>query len=311
MTVGSGRVGAKRSAVRFVTYPAALTMSLPTHSLSLSVDHLTVRYGRRTALHSVSFEAGTGSTALLGRNGAGKSSLVRCLATTLEPASGTVTFNRIPAVGRSTRQYRRLLGYVPQNPGTYASWRVRAFVEHMAALKDLPWRSTRSEADRVLDLVDLSEERRRRISSLSGGMRQRLALACSLLGSPRLLVLDEPTTGLDPEQRMRFRQVIGTAADSACVILSTHLTEEVTAFCDRVLVLDKGRIRFDGSPQELTAQAAGYVWTSPEHSPGTWASWKVPGGMRHLGPRVPVDGLAQNPTIDDGYLTVIRQGGQS
>ena len=274
---------------------------------SLSVESLTVTYGKLCALDCVDLGAGPGATALLGPNGAGKSTLIRWLATVQAPDSGVIRFNGLGLTGRSElREYRRHLGYMPQSPGAYPSWTLMGFLSYIAELKEIPRPRIRSECERVLDLVDLSDRRKHRARSLSGGMRHRLGLACALLGSPDLIILDEPTTGLDPEQRMQFRRVIAREAAHACVLICTHLTEEVTAFCSRVLVLDHGRFLFDGTPAELTARADGRTWLAPGVDPDSWAAWDVSGGVRQVCPTRPAQGVPLTPTIDDGYLATLH-----
>jgi ABC-2 type transport system ATP-binding protein len=155
---------------------------------------------------------------------------------------------------------------------------------------------------RVIDEVDLGDVRSKKIRKLSGGMRRRIALAQALLGDPALLILDEPTVGLDPEQRLRFRQIISRHADRRCVVLSTHMTEDVEALCDRVVVLDRGATAFDGTPAGLASLATDRVWVSDQIDPGALVSWRTgTGRQRHIGdPPAGAELLA--PTVQDGYL---------
>ncbi|CAM5279524.1 ABC transporter ATP-binding protein [Streptomyces violaceorubidus] len=162
---------------------------------------------------------------------------------------------------------------------------------------------------RVLEAVDLGEVRGRRIKKLSGGMRQRVALAAALVGDPGFLVLDEPTVGLDPEQRMRFRELIAEAGEGRTVLLSTHQTEDVAMLCHRVIVMAAGAVRFDGTPAELTARAAGRVWNSAEKDPGAKAGWRTgTGSFRNVGDPPPGAEPAE-PTLEDGYLLVLDGAG--
>ena len=157
----------------------------------------------------------------------------------------------------------------------------------------------------MLDLVGLGDVAHRKMRKLSGGMRQRVALAQSLLGEPDLLVLDEPTVGLDPEQRLRFRDLVSRIAADRVVVLSTHLTEDVEALCDQVVVLDDGGVRFDGTPAELAAVAAGRVWCSANaHEPGA-LSWRMgDGSHRHIGTPT-ADAELLPPSVEDGYLLLL------
>ena len=157
----------------------------------------------------------------------------------------------------------------------------------------------------MIEEVDLSDVRGKRIKKLSGGMRQRVALAAALVGDPGFLVLDEPTVGLDPEQRMRFRELIARAGEGRTVLLSTHQTEDVAMLCNRVVVMAAGVIRFDGTPAELTARAAGRVWSSAERDPGAMAGWRTGLGVfRNVGDPPPGADLVE-PTLEDGYLITL------
>ncbi len=275
------------------------------------VHQLIKSYGRQTALDGVSLELGPGITGLLGRNGAGKTTLLRILATGLARSSGEVrVLGEDPedAVGRLA--IRRQLGYVPQESALYESFTPFDFVDYVAILKEHTDRAARhAEVRRVLDAVDLGDVTRKKVRKLSGGMKRRVSLAQALLGDPRLLVLDEPTVGLDPEQRLRFRQLISRHADRRCVVLSTHMTEDVEALCDRVIVIDEGVVRFDGMPVELTETARGNVWIADRPEPSALVSWRTGEGRhRHIG-SAPADAELVTPTLQDGYL--LLSGGLS
>jgi ABC-2 type transport system ATP-binding protein len=180
-------------------------------------------------------------------------------------------------------------------------------VDYVAVLKEWNDRGRRhDEVRRVLDLVDMTEDMHRRIRSMSGGMQRRIALAASLIGSPELLVLDEPTAGLDPEQRLRLRGVLSAAGRRGCVVVSTHLTDEVAALCNRVLVLDHGTVRFDDEPARLASVANGRVWIDDAPGPGAVHSWYTPdGAVRSVG-SPPSGAQLVEPTLDDGYLLLTR-----
>ena len=268
-----------------------------THSLSKS-------YGGSPAVDSLDLELTNGVTGLLGPNGAGKTTLLRMLATSMAPSSGELRIlGHDPASPAGRLAIRRVLGYVPQELGLYDNFTAFEFVDYIAILKEHVDRQARhDEVRRVVDDVDLGDVRSKKIRKLSGGMRRRVALAQALLGDPSVLVLDEPTVGLDPEQRLRFRQIISRHADRRCVVLSTHMTEDVEALCDRVIVLDRGAITFDGTPPGLAELATGRVWVSDEIDPGALVSWRTgTGRQRHVGdPPAGAELLA--PTVQDGYL---------
>jgi ABC-2 type transport system ATP-binding protein len=278
-------------------------MSEPT----LELESLGKRYGRRPALADVTLGLDGGVLGVLGPNGAGKTTLLRVIATVLAPDTGRVRLLGCdPARSDGRLAIRRRLGYLPQEPGFHRSFTAFEFVDYVAILKELVDRRARhAEVRRVLGLVDLEHEAHRKIRRLSGGMRRRLALALALIGDPDLLVLDEPTVGLDPEQRLRFRALVSEHGEGRTVVLSTHQTEDVAALCPRVVVLVDGRVRFDGTPRELTNLARGQVWIADEREPGARLSWRTSEGVhRHIGDPSPSADLVP-PTLEDGYLNVL------
>jgi len=278
---------------------------------TVSASGLSLRYGGTRALDDVSLRLTPGVTGLLGPNGAGKTTLLRVLATAVPADRGAFTaLGHDPATAGGRQEVRRRLGYLPQAPGFHPDFTAFEFVDYVAILKELTDRAARHrEVRRVLDEVDLAGVRGKRIKKLSGGMRQRVALAAALVGDPGFLVLDEPTVGLDPEQRMRFRELIAQAGEGRTVLLSTHQTEDVAMLCHRVLVMASGRIRFDGTPAELTAQAAGRVWSSAERDPGAKAGWRTgTGSFRNVG-SPPDSADLLEPTLEDGYLLTLDDAG--
>jgi ABC-2 type transport system ATP-binding protein len=278
---------------------------------TVSAAELTLRYSRKTALDGVSFTLHDGVTGLLGPNGAGKTTLLRILATATAADSGELTtLGRDPRTAAGRLAVRRRLGYLPQNPGFHPNFTAFEFVDYIAILKELVDRRSRhGEVRRVLAAVGLDDQRAVKIKALSGGMRQRVALAAALLGDPALVILDEPTVGLDPEQRLRFRELIAESGEGRTVLLSTHQTEDVMTVCQRVIVLDHGRSRFQGEPTELAAIARGRVWTSATRSPGALAAWRTgAGSYRNIGDP-PAGAELIEPTIEDGYLMLIDAAG--
>ncbi|MFL6178252.1 MAG: ABC transporter ATP-binding protein [Actinomycetes bacterium] len=272
-----------------------------------SVSDLKRRYGRTQALDGATFEIGSGVTGLLGPNGAGKTTLLRILATVAAPDSGAVTvFGRNPARADERTDIRRRLGYLPQDPGFQRGFSVFEFVDYVAILKEMANRRERhEEVRRVIEAVDLTSVSGKRVRALSGGMKRRTALAASLLGDPQFLVLDEPTAGLDPEQRLRFRDLVSRAGEGRAVLLSTHQTEDVAALCQDVVVLDRGRVLFHGTPAELTAVASQRVWFADERQPGAELAYRTGDGrVRHLG-SPPSGADTAEPTLEDGYLLLV------
>lgn len=274
---------------------------------TVSAEGLTLRYGGTAALDGVSLRLAPGVTGLLGPNGAGKTSLLRVLATAVPPDRGAFTvLGHDPATPDGRLAARRALGYLPQTPGHHPDFTAFEFVDYVAILKELTDRAVRHrEVRRVLEAVDLGEVRGKRIKRLSGGMRQRVALAAALVGDPGFLVLDEPTVGLDPEQRIRFRELVAEAGEGRTVLLSTHQTEDVAMLCQYVVVLAAGRVHFEGTPAELTARAAGCVWSGTRRDPGARAGWRTGDGtFRNVG-HPPAGAQLLEPTLEDGYLLVL------
>jgi ABC-2 type transport system ATP-binding protein len=267
------------------------------------------RYGHLRALDGVTFDVEPSVTGLLGPNGAGKTTLMRMVATVLAPDGGALRLlGRDPSAADDRVQIRRRIGYMPQEPGFYRSFTAFEFVDYVAILKEMTDRAHRhDEVRRVLADVGLETVAHRKVKALSGGMRRRLAFAQALLGEPDLLVLDEPTAGLDPEQRLRFREVVSQLPNRPTVLLSTHQTEDVTALCERVIVLAGGEVRFDGTPGELARTAGGRVWIGEERESGALLSWRTGDGRyRHIG-QPPGGSDLESPTVDDAYLLMVGE----
>ena len=273
----------------------------------LWVEGVSKRYGSLRALDGVSLSMEAGITGLLGPNGAGKTTLLRCLATVLAPDSGDIrVLGRDPDRPSERTEIRRQIGYMPQEAGFYRSFTVFDFLDYIAILKEEVDREQRhGDVRRVLGLVGLENRSTDKIRKLSGGMRQRLALAQALLNEPQVLLLDEPTAGLDPEQRLRFRDMLSRLSEFGAVLLSTHQTEDVAALCDRVVVLDGGRVRFDGTPRDLTSLASGKVWLVPERPETARVSWRTAEGWYRGVGEPPTNAELIEPTIEDAYLLLV------
>ena len=281
-----------------------------THN-AVYADDVTKSFGRTRAVAGIGLIAERGVTGLLGPNGAGKTTLLRCLATVLAPDAGTLRLlGRDPGAAAQRREIRRRLGYLPQEPGFQRGFTAFEFIDYIAILKEMANRRSRhDEVRRVIAEVGLETVSAKKIRKLSGGMRRRLALAQALLGSPELLILDEPTVGLDPEQRLRFRELIGRAGEGRTVILSTHQTEDVAALCGRVMIMSEGRVRYSGSPADLVGQAAGRVWLDERRDPRAAVAWRTGDGRyRNVGAAPPGAHLVE-PSIEDAYLLLIGDRG--
>jgi ABC-2 type transport system ATP-binding protein len=262
-------------------------------------------YGAVRALDHVDLDLVHGVTGLLGPNGAGKTTLMRILATLMAPDRGSVRIEGLdPTDARQRLELRRRLGYLPQDLGLYPRFTVFEFVDYIAIMKELKDRRERHRrVAAALEAVGLEDVSGRRIKTLSGGMARRVGIAQALVADPDLLILDEPTAGLDPQQRARFRELLASLGSRRQVILSTHLVEDVAAICTSVVILWEGSSVFHGSPQELRERAAGMVWSSDEPATGALASWRTETGTyRVVGDRPSQRAESLPPTVEDGYL---------
>jgi ABC-2 type transport system ATP-binding protein len=226
--------------------------------MNVELTDLTRRFGRTQAVAGVSLTGGPGVFGLLGPNGAGKTSLLRMMATVLPPSSGRMSLlGRDPRGYGPRREIRRRLGYLPQNLGYYPGFTVAEFVEYFALLKEMPAKQVPLAVATAVERVGLADRARTKLRTLSGGMLRRAGIAQAIVNEPELLLLDEPTAGLDPEQRLEFRALLRDMGQRATVIVSTHLVEDVGAACTEVALMDKGKIVFHGTPTDLIARGEG------------------------------------------------------
>ena len=272
-----------------------------------------MRYGRHTALRGIDLALREGVTGLLGPNGAGKSTLMKILATLLAPSRGLVRIGswHLP---REQAQVRRGLGYLPQEFGLPGNLTGREYLHYAAIMKDVPER----EADHLLSEVGLEEASNRRLSAYSGGMKQRVGIAQALLGDPDLLIVDEPTAGLDPEQRTHLRTLLARRRSGRVTLLSTHVVADLEQVADFVVVLHKGELRFAGTLTELAAWAEGCVWSlsgpasAPRPTGAQIIAERVQEGRlvrRLLAPARPAPCAEPvTPTAEEGYLSLIARG---
>jgi ABC-2 type transport system ATP-binding protein len=226
--------------------------------VNIELTDVTRTFGRNKAVDAVSLAVGPGVFGLLGPNGAGKTSLLRMLATVLPPSSGAVRLlDQDPGRPAARTQIRRRLGYLPQNLGYYPSFTVAEFVEYFALLKEMPANQVPRAVAAAIERVDLGPKAKSRLRTLSGGMLRRVGIAQAIVNEPELLLFDEPTAGLAPEQRVGFRSLIRDLGRQATVVVSTHLVEDVGAACSEVGLMAEGKVVFRGTPDELTALGAG------------------------------------------------------
>jgi ABC-2 type transport system ATP-binding protein len=226
--------------------------------MNVEITEVTRRFGRTQAVAGVSLETGPGVFGLLGPNGAGKTTLLRMMATVVPPSSGGMRLlGRDPGSYAARKEIRRRLGYLPQNLGYYPGFTVAEFVEYFALLKEMPAGQVPRAVAAAIERVDLGSRARAKLRTLSGGMLRRAGIAQAIVNDPELLLLDEPTAGLDPEQRMAFRGLLRDLGQRSTVIVSTHLVEDVGAACSRVAVMNEGQVVFHGTPADLTARGEG------------------------------------------------------
>jgi len=228
--------------------------------MELTIERLSKRYGEHWALRELSLRCSPGLLGLVGPNSAGKTSLMRMIATLLEPSAGTIRWNGqdIRTHGQALRQ---VLGYLPQDFGIYPEFTGRQFLRYLAAMKGLPGALLNRRVDEVLEVVNLEAVADRKLPTYSGGLKQRLGIAQALLNDPELLIVDEPTAGLDPGERVRFRTLLAGLTRNRIVLLSTHIISDVEAVANRLVILQQGRVLVDTTPEELLAKTAGSVWS--------------------------------------------------
>lgn len=232
------------------------------------IENLTKTYaGGVRALDSVSLSIPIGMYGLLGPNGAGKSTLMRTIATLQDPDSGNITLGDIDVLSEKTK-VRQLLGYLPQEFGVYPKTSARAMLDHIAILKGITNRGERrNRVEAMLNRVNLSQHARKSISSFSGGMKQRFGIAQALIGDPQLLIVDEPTAGLDPGERNRFYNLLSEVGENIIVILSTHIVQDVKELCTQMAIIHQGTVRFAGAPADAEASLAGHIWQKSVSKP--------------------------------------------
>lgn len=216
--------------------------------MELTIDRLTKQYKNKIAVDRVSLHLKPGVCGLLGANGAGKTTLMRMLCGVLKPTGGTVFFEGNDV---STEEYRKNLGYLPQDFGYYPGFTGLEFLDYMALLKGLPKSAAKKRSQELLELVGLKNDGKKKIKTYSGGMKQRLGIAQAMLNRPKLLVLDEPTAGLDPKERVRFRELIEDLGKKNIVLLSTHIVSDIEQAADRILMMKAGQIIFDGIQSDV------------------------------------------------------------
>lgn len=290
----------------------------------ISIQDLHKSYGRGDravqALKGISLDIEAGMYGLLGPNGAGKTTLMRILAGIVDPTRGMVVVNGIQ-LGNETskRKVKATLGYLPQELGLYPDLTARQFIDYMAILKDVNDSNGRRHAvQKVLEMVGLADVADRKINTYSGGMKRRVGIAQALVNNPKVLIVDEPTAGLDPEERIRFRNLLVNLATDRIVLLSTHIVGDIGQTCQEMAVLNEGKLRYQGAPMALTQMAVGHVWsitraegTKPDGNLTVVSTQHMPDGVKYrvVGPDTVAypDAVAEAPSLEDGYMWLMKQ----
>lgn len=285
--------------------------------MEIQIMSLKKTYGSKAVLDSVSFSIGKGMFGLVGRNGAGKTTLMKILATLSRPSGGQVTFDGIPL--EDTKKIRSFIGYLPQEFSLYQDMSVLEVMRYLAALSDIPGGVWRERIPRLLQQVNLWDDRTKRVAKLSGGMKQRLGIAQALMNDPQVLIVDEPTAGLDPEERLRFYALLDEFSSSRTVIVSSHIMSDIESVCENVAVLDVGRLLFAGTVRALAKKAEGKVFEltiSPKEQETVKRDYYILSSQGHasdarirvLADRIPAGcPVSCVPTAWDGYMELLRQ----
>ena len=285
--------------------------------MEIQITSLKKTYGNKTALDGITFSVGNGMFGLIGRNGAGKTTLMRILATLSRPSGGQVTFDGIPL--EDTKKIRSFIGYLPQEFSLYQDMSVLEVMRYLAALSDIPGKTCRERIPRLLQQVNLWDDRTKKAGKLSGGMKRRLGIAQALLDDPQVLIVDEPTAGLDPEERLRFYTLLDEFSGSRTVVVSSHIMSDIEAVCENVAVLDAGRLLFAGTVGTLAKKAEGKVFElaiPKKEQDAVKRDYHILSSqsrasdvkIRVLADRIPAGcPVSCVPTAWDGYMELLRQ----
>lgn len=225
--------------------------------MELRIDRVTKNYGSKIACDRLSVTLEKGVYGLLGANGAGKTTLMRMMCGILSPTSGSISYDGIDV---SREEYRDILGYLPQDFGYYPEFTAQDFMMYIAALKGIPKSKAKLKTSELLETVSLTNEAKKKIKTFSGGMKQRLGIAQALLNDPKILILDEPTAGLDPKERVKFRNIISRMGADRIILLSTHIVSDIEHIANTIMVMKDGRLIHEGSPEEIISAITGKVW---------------------------------------------------
>lgn len=288
--------------------------------MELVIDRVSKRYGQHWALREVSLRCEPGLLGLVGPNGAGKTTLMRMIATLLEPTEGVIQWNG-QDISSHGQMLRQTLGYLPQEFGVYREFSGRQFLRYLAAMKGLSKSLAHQRVEEVIEVVNLEQVADRKLPTYSGGMKQRIGIAQALLNDPELLIVDEPTAGLDPAERVRFRTLLASLTSNRIIILSTHIISDVEAVANRLVILQSGRALADTAPAALLAAASGKVWSvttdqatamqlQAAHLVSTMVSQMDGITLRMISATRPhADAIVVDPSLEDAYLLATNSEG--
>ena len=290
--------------------------------MQLQLDRLSKHYGSKIAVDRLSITMASGVYGLLGANGAGKTTLMRLICNIQTPTSGDILFDGV-STRKMGEEYRCMLGYLPQNFGSYPEFTAIKFLMYMASLKGMERNFAKMKADELLELVGLEQVRTKKIKTFSGGMKQRVGIAQAMLNDPKILILDEPTAGLDPKERVRFRNLISSFSKDKIVILSTHIVSDVEYIADEILVMKSGCLVHKGAPQVITKEIKGCVWecvAEPENADLLAMKFNV-GNLKNVGDHTVLRIISKSqpaehavpvePTLEDLYLFYFNEAGEN
>lgn len=285
---------------------------------SIEIKNLSKSYGKKQALQNVSLSIQKGMFGLLGRNGAGKTTLMKTIATLLPVNAGEITVCGIPI--KKAEEVRQIIGYLPQEFSIYPSMRIGEAMDYLGILSGLSANERKKRTELLLEKVNLTEHRNKKVRALSGGMKRRLGIAQALLNHPKVLIVDEPTAGLDPEERVRFRNLLAETAEDRIVILSTHIVGDIEAACENIAVLNEGSVLYNGTVDGLLRRAQGKVFTKiadNKELPQLKKELTITGmhthgkqiHVRFIGERTAGDAQPEEPNIEDAYMLYLYENG--
>lgn len=279
----------------------------------LSIDNLRKKYGSKIAVNDITINFQSGVYGLLGANGAGKTTFMKMIVGLLESTSGTVFYNGVD-IRNLKGQYLKDIGYLPQEFYPYVDFTVENFLEYIAAVKGLNKNIIKKKVEEVIEVVSLKEKSKKKIKTLSGGMKRRLGIAQAILNEPKILVLDEPTAGLDPNERIRFRNFLSKLSGDKVVLISTHIVSDIESIANKIIIMKNGKKIDEGTSEELTKKLEGYVWECkiPEQSIDNFqekyniSNMKLESGIvlcRIVSKEKPIENAIElKPKLEDTYV---------